>query len=97
VLIHPQIEDFGIVAVEAQAAGLPVVALASGGAVETVVDGVTGAFFREQAAAAIVEAARRVPPQCDPACREWARRFSHDRFETAFLAAAAQTLGRHDR
>jgi glycosyltransferase involved in cell wall biosynthesis len=97
VLIHPQIEDFGIVAVEAQAAGLPVVALASGGAVETVVDGVTGAFFREQAAAAIVEAARRVQPQCDPACREWARRFSHDRFETAFLAAAAQTLGRHDR
>ena len=97
VLIHPQVEDFGIVAVEAQAAGLPVVALASGGAVETVVDGVTGACFREQEAAAIVEAVRRVPPRCDRACREWADRFSQERFESAFLAAAAHALGRHDR
>ncbi len=46
--IHPQVEDFGITAAEAMAAGRPVVALASGGALETVVEGVTGKFFGEQ-------------------------------------------------
>ncbi len=91
-LIHPQVEDFGIVAVEAQAAGLPVVALSSGGALETVVDGVTGAFFREQTAHAIVEAARRVPAECDLACREHARRFAPARFAAGFLAAVAGIL-----
>lgn len=47
-LLFPGIEDFGIVPVEAQAAGTPVVALGKGGALETVVDGRTGLFFREQ-------------------------------------------------
>jgi len=41
-LIIPNIEEFGIVGVEAQAAGRPVVAAGAGGALETVVDGVTG-------------------------------------------------------
>ncbi len=41
-------EDFGIVAVEAQAAGKPVVAFRRGGACETVEDGVTGVLFDEQ-------------------------------------------------
>ncbi len=48
-LIHPQAdEDFGITAVEAMAAGRPVIAFRSGGVVETVKDGVTGKFFDEQ-------------------------------------------------
>ena len=47
-LIFPGIEDFGIVPVEAQAAGTPVIALGAGGALETVVEGRTGIFFREQ-------------------------------------------------
>lgn len=93
VLIHPQVEDFGIVAVEAQAAGLPVVALAAGGALETVVDGVTGAFFREQEPGAILEAVARVPLACDRACREHARTFSGARFAAAFMTAVARTLG----
>ena len=47
-LIFPGIEDFGIVPVETQAAGTPVIAYAEGGALETVIDGETGLFFAEQ-------------------------------------------------
>lgn len=49
-------EDFGIVAVEAQAAGKPVVAFGRGGACETVEDGVTGVLFAEQTVAAVTRA-----------------------------------------
>ena len=47
-LLFPGLEDFGIVPVEAQASGTPVIAFAKGGALETVKDGETGLFFREQ-------------------------------------------------
>lgn len=46
--IFPNEEDYGIVAVEAQAAGTPVIAYRAGGALDTVVEGVTGEFFDEQ-------------------------------------------------
>lgn len=46
--LYPQTEDFGITAVEAQAAGKPVIAFRNGGALETVIDGKTGLFFDEQ-------------------------------------------------
>ncbi len=45
--IFPNEEDFGIVAIEAQAAGTPVIAYRAGGALDTVVEGVTGEFFDE--------------------------------------------------
>ncbi|MGH2866709.1 MAG: glycosyltransferase [Solirubrobacteraceae bacterium] len=44
-LIVPSVEEFGITAVESQAAGRPVIARAAGGALETIVDGVTGRFW----------------------------------------------------
>ena len=47
-LIMPQEEDFGITAVEAMAAGKPVISYAKGGAKETVVAGETGLFFYKQ-------------------------------------------------
>ena len=47
-LVFPGVEDFGIVPVEAMASGRPVIAYRKGGALETVVDGVTGMFFDEQ-------------------------------------------------
>lgn len=47
-LIFPGEEDFGIVPVEAQSYGKPVIAYASGGALETVIDGKTGVLFDEQ-------------------------------------------------
>jgi len=46
--IHPQTEDFGITAVEAMAAGRPVIAYDDGGARETIIPGRTGEFFNEQ-------------------------------------------------
>ena len=49
-------EDFGIAPVEAQACGTPVIAFGRGGATETVIDGETGVFFREQTPEAIVRA-----------------------------------------
>ena len=58
-LIFPGEEDFGIVPVEAQACGRPVVAYGQGGALETVADNVTGVFFREQTEDALLDAVRR--------------------------------------
>lgn len=58
-LIYPGKEDFGITPVEVQATGRPVVALGAGGAVETVVDGVTGVFFGEHTVEALCEAVKR--------------------------------------
>lgn len=55
-LIVPGEEDFGLTAVEAQAHGRPVVAFAGGGALETVAEGVSGVFFREHTADALVGA-----------------------------------------
>ena len=57
--IWPQEEDFGITAVEAMAAGCPVIAFNKGGAREYVTEGVTGALFDQQTPAALVEAIRR--------------------------------------
>ena len=54
-LIVPNVEEFGIAAVEAQAAGRPVVALAQGGTSETVIDGETGILVRDQTPEAFAE------------------------------------------
>jgi glycosyltransferase involved in cell wall biosynthesis len=52
-------EDFGIMPVEAQATGTPVLAYGKGGSLETVVDGVTGLFFTEQSAESIIDCINR--------------------------------------
>src|SRR2546423_12040858 len=46
--LFPGEEDFGITPLEAQASGRPVIAYSAGGALASVIDGVTGAFFKEQ-------------------------------------------------
>jgi glycosyltransferase involved in cell wall biosynthesis len=55
-LIFPGEEDFGIVPVEAQSCGKPVVAFAKGGALESIVDEKTGIFFKEQTTESLVTA-----------------------------------------
>ncbi|MHB1389963.1 MAG: glycosyltransferase [Thermoleophilia bacterium] len=58
-LIFPGEEDFGIVPVEAMAAGRPVIGLGRGGLLETVLDGETGLFFPEPTAASLIDAVSR--------------------------------------
>lgn len=84
VLLHPQVEDFGIVAVEAQACGLPVAALARGGALETVDNDITGRHFFEQSADQLADAAERAPMPDDPRIRAGAMRFEPRRFAKRF-------------
>jgi glycosyltransferase involved in cell wall biosynthesis len=88
-LIVPNVEEFGIAAVEAQAAGRPVLALGEGGARETVVDGVTGTLVAGGAAEDFAEAMREVDfTRFDPeAARRNAERFSAGRFRERLLAA----------
>jgi glycosyltransferase involved in cell wall biosynthesis len=81
-------EDFGIVPVEAQACGTPVIAFGKGGATETVRDGVTGVFFGEQTVQSLTEAVHRFEAMTfDPlACRANAVRFAPERFRQEFSA-----------
>ncbi len=58
-LIFPGEEDFGIAPVEAQAAGKPVIAFGSGGALETIVEGKTGIFFKEQTPNGLIQAVHK--------------------------------------
>ena len=58
-VLFPQEEDFGIVPLEAMAAGKPVIAYRAGGALETVVEGQTGIFFSEQSPGSLADAVRR--------------------------------------
>ncbi len=59
-LLFPGVEDFGIVPLEAMATGKPVIAYAKGGALETVIDGVTGLHFHEQSESALMDAVQRL-------------------------------------
>lgn len=81
--IYPQEEDFGITAVEAQACGRPVIAYSSGGAVETVVDGLTGVFFDEQTVASLSAAINKFDSlKFNPEIiRQHAERFGAERFK----------------
>jgi glycosyltransferase involved in cell wall biosynthesis len=91
VVILPGVEDFGIVPVEAQASGTPVVALDRGGARETVLDGVTGALVPE-GAAPLAEGIRTVIDGTydRQAIRRNAERFSRDVFRGRFAEIVAE-------
>jgi glycosyltransferase involved in cell wall biosynthesis len=81
-LLFPGEEDFGIVPVEAQAAGVPVVAYGVGGARESVLDGQTGVLFDGQSPDGVVHGIERFEQlQLDPGrIRENAARFGRERF-----------------
>lgn len=98
-LLFPTEDEFGIAAVEAQAAGRPVIALGRGGAAETVVPvgsspAPTGIWFFEQNAAAIREALDRFAEfesRFDPrAIRAHAERFAPERFRERILSIVGE-------
>jgi glycosyltransferase involved in cell wall biosynthesis len=90
-IIVPGEEDFGLVPVEAAAAGRPTVAFGAGGAMETVVDGVTGVFFNEPTAASLAEALRSLDPLAFDVASMTAHavKFSAERFRAGFRALLA--------
>ena len=93
-LVFPGIEDFGIVPVEAQACGAPVIARGVGGALDSVVEGRTGMFFTGDGPGPLAAALSAFAPErFDPAeSRRQALRFSPDRFRDRFSATVARIL-----
>jgi len=85
--ILPGVEDFGIAPVQAQAAGRPVIAYGAGGALDTVVEGKTGAFFHEPTPEALAAAVRTFDPDAiDPrACVQNANRFDVSVFKRQLM------------
>lgn len=85
-LLYPQLEDFGITAVEAQACGTPVLAFGQGGALDTVKHTVTGRHFTPQTPEGLAEAVRSAwdTEWCHAAIRRHAETFSADRFRREF-------------
>jgi glycosyltransferase involved in cell wall biosynthesis len=101
-VVVPSIEEFGIAAVEAQAAGRPVIAADRGGATETVLDGETGVLVPPDDVDAFAEAMRHCDfDRFDPArLRENAERFSVPVFKERFVAEVERLvddIGSHDR
>jgi glycosyltransferase involved in cell wall biosynthesis len=98
-LVVPNIEEFGIAAVEAQASGRPVLAADAGGAKETVVPGETGVRVPVDDVEALAEAMREVDWEgFDPgAIRERAMRFSPEVFKRRFTEEVARVSGKTDR
>lgn len=89
-LIFPGEEDFGIVPVEAMAAGRPVIAYGRGGIRDTVIAGETGLFFDTQSVASLIEAVHRFEAgplaRAGPAaCRARARHFAEPAFRAGIL------------
>lgn len=92
--VLPGEEDFGIVPVEAQACGTPVVALGRGGALDTIIDGETGVLVNDGSEEALADGLRRA------AARTWdrawirahAERFSRERFAREMTAIVEETM-----
>ncbi len=81
--IHPQEEDFGITVVEAMACGTPVIAFGRGGATETIIEGKTGVFFKEQTPESIKKTVQEFSSKdFDPkSIRKRAEEFSVEKFK----------------
>lgn len=86
-LIFPQIEDFGLVAAEAQACGTPVIAFSEGGVREIVQDGITGIFFHRQTPEDLIGAVKRFLRVSfnEKMIQNSAKRFSKENFKKEIL------------
>jgi glycosyltransferase involved in cell wall biosynthesis len=96
-LVVPNIEEFGIAAVEAQASGRPVVAVGRGGVCETVIPGETGILVDGEDAAALAEPLHYTDfAEFDPMrIRANAERFSPTAFRAAFSGLVNQYIEEH--
>lgn len=94
--VFPGEEDFGIAPLEAQAAGRPVIAYAAGGALETVVEGATGVFFREQTAESLADAISKFDDAAfdSATIRQHAQGFDKETFQDKLRAFVDEKLGR---
>jgi glycosyltransferase involved in cell wall biosynthesis len=81
-------EDFGIIPVEAMAAGTPVIALGQGGPLETIVDGKTGLFFNERSPESLANTVNKFEKMKFKSedCITQAKKFSKERFKKEILA-----------
>ncbi len=88
-VIFPQEEDFGLVPLEAQACGKPVLAFKGGGALETVIEGKTGTFFYPQTTEALIKALKKFKAESfsPEVCRANAELFSKENFKKKFSQA----------
>ena len=108
-LIFPGVEDFGIVPVEAQAAGTPVIALGQGGALETVKgfdendipqedENYTGIFFQQAAVSDLIAAIRQFEKYENiftiQNCQINACRFSKEQFKTGFMQLVERVISK---
>ncbi len=85
-LLFPQEEDFGLVAVEAQSTGTPVIAFKKGGALDTVIEGVTGIFFEDSEVSSLISAIERFKKSklSKDKITKNAKRFSKEKFKKEF-------------
>lgn len=93
-LLFPGEEDFGMAPLELNAAGKPVIAFAGGGALETVIDGVTGIYFHQSHAGSLAGAIQRMEAiEFDPAAlRAHAEGYGLETFQGRFLAVVNRVM-----
>ncbi len=92
--LFPGLEDFGIAPVEAMSAGRPVIAFAGGGALDTVVPGVTGELFQPQTVDGLLAVLESFDPGAydSAACRAQAEKFGRARFQRELMGFLAQVI-----
>ena len=98
-VIMPNEEDAGIVPLEAQASGRPVIALGKGGVLDTVIEGETGMFFQEETAEGLIAAVKQFEAQSTrflPArIRHHAEQFGQEQFKARMVGFIDDRWQRH--